>query len=76
MLDGEPSFTKSAQKRLNKDVLYSQVLEEVHSTPQEATQEGQGRGQTERGNTCSTFLNQGPLMEHFGASRLGQDWLT
>lgn len=45
MLDGEPSFTKSAQKRLNKEVLYSQVLEEVHSTPQEATQEGQGRGQ-------------------------------
>ena len=51
--------TKDHKRNWNREVYYSQVLEEVHSTPQGVTQRGQGReesGQRETGPGAHSFI--------------------
>ena len=60
----------------NREMYYSQVLEEVQRMPGGVTQEVYAEcREAERGRPWGIVLYQDPLVECFGVPTLGLDWL-
>ena len=70
--DGRQRFNN---RNGNREMYYSQVLEEVQRMPGGVTQEVYAEcREAERGRPWGIVLYQDPLVECFGVPRLGSDW--